>query len=68
MGIIHTRASKQRDRAQRDLLRQQAARERADELKDAPLIMQPTIRALIAAALRRKHQRPAGDDEPGSQP
>lgn len=70
MGIIRSRASKQRDRAQRDLLQEQARQlrgeretaeheQRAADAGDNPW-RQPTVRDALAAAKRRRDGRGNG--------
>jgi hypothetical protein len=77
MGLIHSRASKKRAKAEAELLREQAKQvraerqaqdravraERAEAAADLPAWRQPTLGAAIAAARRNRH----GDGE-GAEP
>lgn len=64
MGLIHSRASKKRNKAEAEVLREQAAQLRKERLeaeelenRDKPLWRQPTVGGLISEAARRRREQ-----------
>ena len=63
MGLIHTRASKKRDKAEATLLKTQAEGAEAEQDRDKPWYQQKTTGAAIGAVLRdRKNKKAAEPD------
>jgi hypothetical protein len=70
MGLIHSRAEKKRDKQMAKLLKEQRKQTRTQRQQDAPernttpdpnkpLLLQPTMGALVSEARRRKAKREA---------
>ena len=61
MGLIHTRASKKRDRAQAALLREQLREDKAKFAEDSPALRQPTVGLALAKMLRNRKDKQETD-------
>lgn len=53
MGLIHTRASKKRDRAQADLLKEELRERKAEFAADRPALLQPTVGLMLRKLVKK---------------